>query len=123
VGLGAAIDYLGAMDRMAAAEHEADLLELATRRLSGVPGLRIIGTARDKASVVSFVIEGIHAHDVGTIVDQAGIAIRTGHHCTQPVMDFFGVPATARASFAFYNTRDEVEALVGAVEHVREVLS
>jgi cysteine desulfurase/selenocysteine lyase len=86
-----------------------------------VPGLRIVGTATHKASVISFVLDGIHAHDVGTIVDQAGVAIRTGHHCTQPVMEFFHVPATARASFAFYNTREEVDVLVDALQGVRKV--
>ena len=121
VGLGAAVDYLGGLDRQAAAAHEQDLLEYATERLGTVPGLTIVGTAAHKASVVSFVLDGIHAHDVGTIVDQAGVAIRTGHHCTQPVMEFFGVPATARASFAFYNTRDEVDALVEALKGVRKV--
>jgi cysteine desulfurase/selenocysteine lyase len=121
VGLGAAIDYLEGLDRAQIADHEADLLAYATERLSEVPGLRIIGTAARKAAVISFVLEGIHAHDVGTIVDQEGVAIRTGHHCTQPVMEFFGVPATARASFSLYNTRDEVDALVRAVLKVREV--
>ncbi|GBD32019.1 Cysteine desulfurase [bacterium HR33] len=121
IGLGAAIDYLERLDRSQIAAHEADLLSYATERLSEVPGLRIIGTAAHKAAVISFVLEGIHAHDVGTIVDQEGVAIRTGHHCTQPVMEFFGVPATARASFALYNTRDEVDALVRALFKVREV--
>ena len=101
---------------------ESDLSQYATERLCTIPGLRLIGTARHKASVVSFVLDGVHPHDIGTIVDQEGIAIRTGHHCTQPVMQFFGVPATARASFAFYNTRAEVDALVAAVAKVREVL-
>lgn len=121
VGLGAAVDYLGALDRTAAAAYEQDLLEYATKQLGTVPGLRIVGTAAHKASVISFVLEGIHAHDVGTIVDQAGVAIRTGHHCTQPVMEFFNVPATARASFVFYNTRDEVDILVEALKGVRKV--
>lgn len=121
VGLGAAVDYLGALDRTAAAAYEQDLLEYATRQLGTVHGLRIIGTAAHKASVISFVLDGIHAHDVGTIVDQAGVAIRTGHHCTQPVMEFFNVPATARASFVFYNTRDEVDILVEALKGVRKV--
>jgi len=121
VGLGAAVDYLGGLDRKAAAVHEQDLLEYATGRLTTVPGLTLVGTAAHKASVISFVLKGIHAHDVGTIVDQAGVAIRTGHHCTQPVMEFFGVPATARASFAFYNTRGEVDALVEALNGVRKV--
>ena len=87
-----------------------------------MPGLRIVGTAREKAAVISFVLEGIHPHDVGTVLDQEGIAVRTGHHCAQPVMDRFGVPATARASFAVYNTRDEVDALVSGLGKVREVL-
>ena len=121
IGLGAAIDYLGGLDREALAIHEQDLLRYATDRLSALPGVRVIGTAGHKASVVSFTVEGVHAHDVGTIVDQEGVAIRTGHHCTQPVMDFFGLPATARASFAFYNTRADVDALVAAVEKVQQV--
>jgi len=121
IGLGAAIDYLAGLDREALAIHEQDLLRYATDRLSALPGVRVIGTAAHKASVVSFTVEGVHAHDVGTIVDQEGVAIRTGHHCTQPVMDFFGLPATARASFAFYNTRADVDALVAAVEKVRQV--
>ena len=123
VGLGAAIDYLGALDWEAVTAHERDLLMYATARLEEIPGIRLVGTAAHKASVVSFVVEGVHAHDVGTIVDQEGVAIRTGHHCTQPVMDFFGVPATARASFAFYNTRADVDGLVAALEKVRKVFS
>ncbi|MDP3775920.1 MAG: cysteine desulfurase [Gemmatimonadales bacterium] len=123
VGLGAAIDYLAALDWQQLAAHEADLLAYATGSLAQVTGLRLIGTAPHKASVVSFVMDGVHAHDVGTIVDQEGVAIRTGHHCTQPVMDFFGVPATARASFAFYNDRDDVDRLVEAVKKVREVFA
>ena len=123
VGLGAAIDYLGALDWTEIAAHEADVLAYASASLAAVPGVRLVGTAPHKASVVSFVLEGVHAHDVGTIVDQEGVAIRTGHHCTQPVMDFFGVPATARASFAFYNTREDVDALVAAVKKVREVFA
>jgi cysteine desulfurase/selenocysteine lyase len=121
VGLGAAVDYLGTLDRKAALAHEQDLLAYATKQLGTVSGLRIVGTAAHKASVISFVLDGIHAHDVGTIVDQAGVAIRTGHHCTQPVMEFFHVPATARASFAFYNTRAEVDVLVEALKGVRKV--
>jgi cysteine desulfurase / selenocysteine lyase len=121
VGLGAAIDYLGALDWRAVAAHEADLLAYAGARLAEVPGVRLVGTAAHKASVISFVMEGVHAHDVGTIVDQEGVAIRTGHHCTQPVMEFFGVAATARASFAFYNTREDADALVAALGKVRKV--
>jgi cysteine desulfurase / selenocysteine lyase len=123
IGLGAAIDYLGSLDREAVAAHERDLLAYATARLPEIPGLQLVGTAAQKASVVSFVMDGIHPHDVGTIVDQEGVAIRTGHHCTQPVMDFFGVPATARASFALYNTRADVDALVAALRKVRKVFS
>lgn len=121
VGLGAAIDYLSRLDWDRIALHEADLLAYASERLSEIPGVTLIGTAAHKAAVVGFVVDGVHAHDVGTIVDQEGVAIRTGHHCTQPVMDFFGVPATARASFAFYNSRDDVDELVAAVRKVREV--
>jgi cysteine desulfurase/selenocysteine lyase len=122
VGLGAAIDYLEAlgMERIAAAEHE--LLEYATRRLGPIPGLRIVGTAPEKAAVVSFTIEGIHPHDLGTILDHEAVAVRTGHHCAMPVMEFFKVPATARASFAFYNTRAEIDQLVAALDTAREML-
>jgi cysteine desulfurase/selenocysteine lyase len=122
VGLGAAVDYLLSlgMSRIAAAEHE--LLEYSTARLQAIPGLRIVGTAARKAGVVSFTIDGIHPHDLGTIVDNEGVAIRTGHHCAMPVMDFFRVPATARASFSFYNTRDEIDRLVAALELAREML-
>ena len=123
VGLGAAVDYLQALDWEAVAAHEHDLLTYATAALSEVPGLRLIGTAREKAGVVSFVLEGVHPHDIGTILDQEGVAIRTGHHCTQPLMDRFGVPATARASFAFYNTREEIDALVQGIHKVREVFA
>ncbi len=123
IGLGAAVDYLSALDWSQIAAHEAELLEYATSALARVPGVRLIGTAARKAAVVSFVVDGVHAHDVGTILDQEGVAVRTGHHCTQPVMDFFGVPATARASFALYNGRDDVDALVEAVGRVRHVFA
>ena len=123
IGLGAAIDYLSALDRDAAHAHETELLSYATELLSSIKGVRIIGTAREKASVVSFVIEGVHPHDVGTILDQEGIAVRAGHHCAQPVMQRFKIPATARASFAFYNTKEEVDQLAGAVEKCIEVFS
>jgi cysteine desulfurase/selenocysteine lyase len=106
----------------AVARHEQDLLSYGTDALSAVPGLRLIGTARRKASILSFVIEGMHPHDIGTILDREGIAIRTGHHCAQPVMERFGVPATARASLAMYNTRADIDALVAALLRVREVL-
>jgi cysteine desulfurase/selenocysteine lyase len=121
VGLAAAIDYLIALDRGAVEAYEHELLSYATEALREIPGLRIIGTAREKAGVISFVLDGIHPHDIGTIVDQEGIAIRTGHHCAQPVMDRFGVPATARASLAFYNTKEEIDALVSSLHKVKEV--
>ncbi|HYB13816.1 MAG TPA: cysteine desulfurase [Myxococcota bacterium] len=121
IGLSAAIDYLQSVGLEAIAAYEAELLAYATRALQGLPRVRLIGTARKKASVLSFVMEGVHPHDVGTILDQEGIAIRTGHHCAQPVMDRFGVPATARASLAFYNTRDEIDALVAGLGKVAEV--
>jgi cysteine desulfurase/selenocysteine lyase len=123
IGLGAAIDYLNSIDREAAHAHEQELLRYATERLSAVEGVRIIGTAREKASVLAFVIDEVHPHDVGTILDQEGIAIRAGHHCAQPVMQHFGVPATARASFAFYNTKEEVDSLIAAVQKVIEVFA
>jgi cysteine desulfurase/selenocysteine lyase len=123
VGIGAAVDYLQQLDWDAVGRYEAELLAYATEALSAVPGLRIVGTAARKTSVVSFVLEGAHPHDIGTILDQEGVAIRTGHHCTQPVMDFFGVPATARASMAFYNTRDDVDRLVAGLQRVREMFA
>lgn len=123
IGLGAAVDYLMSLDRDGAQLYEHELLAYATERLSSIEGVRIIGTAREKASVLSFVIEDVHPHDVGTILDQEGIAIRAGHHCAQPVMQHFKVPATARASFAFYNTREEVDRLASAVEKVISVFS
>ncbi len=121
VGLGAAITYLQDLPWNAVREHEDRLLEYAVAQLSQVEGLQIIGTSAERAASISFVLDGVHAHDVGTIVDQDGVAIRTGHHCTQPVMEFFGVPATARASFAFYNTAEEVDLLVDALHRVRKV--
>jgi cysteine desulfurase/selenocysteine lyase len=123
VGLGAAIEYLNAigLDNISAYEH--DLLDYATKAVSAIPGVRIIGTAKNKASVLSFVIEGIHPHDIGTILDQEGIAVRTGHHCAQPVMEWFGIDATARASFAFYNTKAEVDLLVKGIKKVQEVFA
>jgi len=121
IGLGATIDWLGSIDLAGAEAHERDLLAYGTARLLEVPGLRIIGTAREKAGVLSFVLADVHPHDVGTILDRDGIAIRTGHHCAQPLMQRFGVPATARASLAFYNTRAEIDALVQGLGHVREI--
>lgn len=123
IGLGAAIDYLNDLDFAAAAAYEHELLEYATSRLADIPEVTIIGTAAEKASVLSFTIDGIHPHDIGTILDQQGIAIRAGHHCAQPVMEFYDVPATARASFAFYNTREEVDKLADAIQKVIEVFA
>ena len=122
IGLAAAIGYLEkiGMARIAAYEHE--LLEYATERLSNLPGLRLVGTASNKAAVVSFTLDGIHPHDIGTILDTEGVAIRTGHHCAMPVMDFFKIPATARASMSFYNTFEEIDRLVAALEQTRKVL-
>ncbi len=123
IGLGAAIDYLNTvgLGRIAAYEHE--LLEYATDAIGSVPGVRLIGTAKDKAAVISFVLGDIHAHDLGTILDHHGIAIRSGHHCAQPVMDRFGVPATARVSLAFYNTREEIDAVVAGLHKAIEVFA
>ena len=123
IGLGAAIDYLNSIDFEAAAKHEHELLEYATKRLSDIPEVTIIGTAAEKASVISFTIADIHPHDIGTILDQQGVAIRAGHHCAQPVMQFFDVPATARASFAFYNTKEEVDTLVDSIQKVIDVFA
>ncbi len=123
IGLGAAIDYLSAMDRKKAARHEHELLRYATERLTEIEGVRIVGTAREKTSVLSFVIDHIHPHDIGTILDQEGIAVRAGHHCAQPVMQRFNIPATARASFAFYNTKEEVDVLAQTIEKVVEIFS
>jgi cysteine desulfurase/selenocysteine lyase len=123
VGLGAAIDYLEAQDLDAVAAYERELLAYADEALRSVPGLRVIGTAEHKASAISFVMDGVHPHDIGTILDREGIALRTGHHCAQPVMQRFGIPATARASLALYNTRADVDALVGALHEVREVFA
>jgi cysteine desulfurase/selenocysteine lyase len=123
IGLGAAIDYLSSIGREQAAVYEAELLRYATERVSAIEGVRIIGTAKHKASVLSFVIDGIHPHDIGTILDQEGIAVRAGHHCAQPVMQRFKVPATARASFAFYNTKEEIDVLARTIEKVIEIFS
>ena len=121
IGLGAALDYVAriGLDKIAAYEHE--LLHYGTQALSQIPGLRIIGTAREKAAVLSFVMEGIHPHDIGTVLDRQGIAVRTGHHCAQPVMDWFHIPATTRASLAFYNTPAEIDALAAGLNKVKEV--
>jgi cysteine desulfurase/selenocysteine lyase len=122
IGLGAAIDYLTGLDLDAIAAYEHDLLGYAAKAASEVPGLRIIGTAREKASILSFLLEGVHAHDIGTILDHEGIAVRAGHHCTMPLMRRFGVAATARASFGLYNTREEVDALIAGLHKVKEVI-
>jgi cysteine desulfurase/selenocysteine lyase len=123
VGLGAALDYVLGIGYDAIHRHELALLRYATDALSAIDGLRIIGTAKEKASVVSFVIDGLHPHDIGTVLDRYGIAVRTGHHCTQPVMQRFNVPATTRASFVFYNTKEEVDRLVEGIYHAIRILS
>jgi cysteine desulfurase/selenocysteine lyase len=123
IALGAAIDYLTGLDLKAVRAHEQDLLEYATQEVSKVPGVRLIGTAASKTAIVSFTLDDIHPHDVGTVLDQEGIAIRTGHHCAQPVMERFGVAATARASFGVYNTRHEVDRLVAGLHRAREIFS
>jgi cysteine desulfurase/selenocysteine lyase len=123
VGLGAAIDYLRRIDLVSMSHYEHGLLKYATCALKGIEGLRIIGTAREKSSVISFVMDSAHPHDIGTILGREGVAIRTGHHCAQPLMHRYGVAATARASFALYNTRDEVDTLVAAIHKVHEVFA
>ena len=123
IGLGAALDYVNRIGLEEIGAYEQQLLEYGTDALSAIPGLRIIGTAREKAAVLSFVMEGIHPHDIGTVLDKQGIAVRTGHHCAQPVMDFYNVPATTRASFAFYNTFGEIDALVAGLKKVKEVFA
>jgi cysteine desulfurase/selenocysteine lyase len=121
VGLGAAVDYLNEIGVEAVARHENEILAYATEKLLEIPGLNIVGRARQKAGAVSFVYEGIHPHDIGTILDKEGVAVRTGHHCAQPVMDFFGVPATARASLGVFNNREDIDALVKGIQKVIEV--
>jgi cysteine desulfurase / selenocysteine lyase len=123
IGLGAAIDYVDEVGLEAISRHEQALLAYATERALAVPGVQLIGTAREKASILSFVMEGTHPHDLGTILDYEGIAIRTGHHCAMPVMNYFQVPATARASFAFYNTQAEIDRLIEALAQARRILS
>jgi len=123
IGLGHAMDWIDSVGLAAIARHEHALLAYATSRAEAFSGLRLIGTARRKTSILSFTLDGVHAHDLGTILDREGVAIRAGHHCAMPVMDFFGVPATARASFAAYNTRDEVDALFAALEKAKEIFS
>ena len=123
IGLGAAIDWVGRVGLDAIAAHEHELLEYGTRLLSDLPGLRLVGTARRKAAVLSFVLEGVHPHDVGTVLDHDGIAVRTGHHCAQPVMDRYGIPATTRASLACFNTKQELDALVRGIHKVQELFA
>ena len=121
IGLKAALDYVARLGIENIEQHENELLQYATKRVSALPGIKLIGIARDKAGVLSFVMEGIHPHDIGTILDEQGIAIRTGHHCAQPVMERYGIPATARASFGLYNTKEEIDALVSGIKKVQEV--
>jgi len=123
IGLAAAIDYLAGLDAEAMATHEHALLRYATERLEAIPGLRIIGRAAHKAPLLSFLVDGVHAHDMGTLLDRKGVAVRTGHHCAMPLMDFYGVPATTRASLAFYNTLDEIDRLADAIDYARGVLA
>jgi len=123
IGLGAAVDYVLSVGLDKIAAHESDVLSYATACLSARDDIRIIGTSDEKVGVVSFVVEGVHPHDVGTILDQEGVAVRTGHHCAQPVMDRFGVPATVRASLGMYNGRDDIDALVGGLERVKEIFN
>ena len=120
VGLGAAIDYLEAIGLDAIAAHEESLLRYATERLTAIEGVTLYGTAEEKSAILSFNVTDAHAHDVGTILDRSGVAVRAGHHCAQPLMDYLDVPATARASFGLYNTREEVDALATAIEKVKD---
>ena len=123
VGLGAALDYVEAVGRARIGAYERELLAYATAALQSVPGLRLIGEAPDKAAVLSFLVAGAHAHDLATLLDHEGVAVRSGHHCAHPLMQFYGVPATVRASLAFYNTREEVDRFVVALEKVRTLLA
>ena len=121
IGLGAAVDYLRTLELDRVNDYEHGLLEYATQALSGIPGLRIIGTAEKKSAIISFVMEGAHPHDIGTLIDQEGVALRTGHHCTQPLMQYFGISATARASFSVYNTKGEIDEFVRALKKVKSL--
>ena len=123
IGLGVAIKYLRSFNLQDITNHESSLLDYGTQRLNEIPGLRIIGNAKEKSSVISFVMEGIHPYDIGTIIDTDGIAIRTGHHCTQPIMQRYNLPATARASFAIYNTKQEIDKLAEALVKVKKLFS
>ena len=122
IGLGAAIDWLANLDQAALLRHEHELLAYGTEALLSVPGVKIIGTAPEKAGVLSFVMDDVHPHDIGTVLDREGIAVRTGHHCAQPLMERFRIPATTRASLAFYNTKAEIDALVAGIHKVKELL-
>jgi cysteine desulfurase/selenocysteine lyase len=123
IGLGAALEYLSGLDREGALKHEAELLRVATEQLLAIEGIRIIGRAPGKAAVLSFLLDDVHPHDIGTFLDADGVAIRAGHHCVQPLLKRFGVPATTRASFAFYNDFDDVDRLVRAVEKMKRFFS
>jgi cysteine desulfurase/selenocysteine lyase len=123
IGLGAALDYVSRVGLVRAAAHERELLDYGTALLGSVPGLRLIGTAREKVGVLSFVLDGVHPHDVGTVLDRDGIAVRTGHHCAQPVMERFGVPATTRASLALYNSKSELDALAHGIRRVQKLFA
>jgi cysteine desulfurase/selenocysteine lyase len=123
IGLAAALDYVEAIGRERIHDHERDLLVYGTEALQRIPGLRLTGTAADKAGILAFVLDGVHPHDIGTILDREGVAIRAGHHCCQPLMDRLGVPATARASLALYNTRADIDALATALHKVQEVFA
>ncbi len=123
IALGAALNYIGNLGMHKIAAHESELLNYATETVGAIPGVRLIGTASERAGVLSFLLDHVHPHDLGTILDREGIAIRTGHHCAQPVMERFGIPATARASFAVYNTKEEIDALVAGIRTAREVFA
>jgi cysteine desulfurase/selenocysteine lyase len=123
IGLGAAVDYLSEIGMDVIAAHELTLLNYATEQMNRMPGVRIIGTAHNKAAVISFEVDGVHPHDIGTLLNQEGVAVRTGHHCAQPVMQRFNVPATTRASFAFYNSVQEIDALVAGIRNVQKVFA
>ena len=121
IGLGAAVEYVSGVDLDRIRDYEHELLQYATQAAASVPGLRLIGTAAEKAGILSFVLDGIHPHDLGTILDHDGVAIRAGHHCAMPVMERYGVPATARASFAFYNTAAEVDTLIAGIDKAKNI--
>lgn len=123
IGLGEAVNYVDRAGLARISAHEAELIHYATGAATGIKGLRIIGTSKHKSGILSFTLDGIHPHDVGTILDHQGIAVRTGHHCAMPVMEHFRVPATTRASFAFYNTREEIDLLIQGLERCREIFA